>query len=112
MCRSFSLKASRLAVATASWMARIDADPPTGDMACAASPMHSTPGRPRAAQPIDLDAQKFDVIKGLQLIHTVRKESERRRPRGALNVVHPLACTCSMPPLAMTQMRTASSCCD
>ena len=34
-----------LAAATASWMARLMPTPPTGDMACAASPMHSRPGR-------------------------------------------------------------------
>ena len=37
--------ASRLAVATASWIARLTPTPPTGDIACAASPMHSRPGR-------------------------------------------------------------------
>jgi hypothetical protein len=36
-----------LAVATASWMARLIPTPPTGDMACAASPMHTRPGRKR-----------------------------------------------------------------
>lgn len=37
--------ANRFAVATASWMARLIPTPPTGDIACAASPMHSSPGR-------------------------------------------------------------------
>src|SRR5258707_10358775 len=31
-------------VATASWIARLMPTPPTGDMACAASPIHSNPG--------------------------------------------------------------------
>ncbi len=34
-----------LAAATASWMARLMPTPPIGDMACAASPMQSRPGR-------------------------------------------------------------------
>ena len=37
--------ARRFAAATASWIARLMPTPPTGDMACAASPMHSRPGR-------------------------------------------------------------------
>ena len=36
---------ARLAVATASWMARLMPTPPMGDMACAASPMQTRPGR-------------------------------------------------------------------
>ena len=40
-----SFAASRLAVATASWTARLTPTPPIGDIACAASPMHSNPGR-------------------------------------------------------------------
>ena len=35
--------ASRLAAATASWIARLIPTPPTGDIACAASPMQSSP---------------------------------------------------------------------
>ena len=42
-CASFA--ASRLAVATASCTARLTPTPPTGDIACAASPMQSNPGR-------------------------------------------------------------------
>ena len=37
--------ASMLAAATASWIARLMPTPPTGDIACAASPMQSRPGR-------------------------------------------------------------------
>ena len=33
------------AAATASWIARLIPTPPAGDIACAASPMHSKPGR-------------------------------------------------------------------
>ena len=36
---------SRFAAATASWIARLIPTPPTGDIACAASPMQSSPGR-------------------------------------------------------------------
>ena len=43
--RSRSGAASRLAAATASWIARLMPTPPTGDIACAASPMQSRPGR-------------------------------------------------------------------
>ena len=42
---SRSCAASRLAAATASWIARLMPTPPTGDIACAASPMQSRPGR-------------------------------------------------------------------
>ena len=37
--------ASSLAAATASWIARLMPTPPTGDIACAASPIHKSPGR-------------------------------------------------------------------
>ena len=40
-----SFAASRFAVATASCTARLTPTPPTGDIACAASPMQSRPGR-------------------------------------------------------------------
>ncbi len=37
--------ANTFAAATASWIARLIPTPPAGDIACAASPMHSRPGR-------------------------------------------------------------------
>src|SRR5581483_5489352 len=40
-----SRAASAFAAATSSWMARLMPTPPTGHMACAASPMHKSPGR-------------------------------------------------------------------
>ena len=43
--RSRSGAANRLAVATASWIARLMPTPPTGDIAWAASPMQSNPSR-------------------------------------------------------------------
>jgi hypothetical protein len=42
---SRSLAPRILAVATASWTARLIPTPPIGDMACAASPMHNSPQR-------------------------------------------------------------------
>ena len=35
--------------------------PPIGDMACAASPMQSRPGRCQLPQPIDRDGQQLDL---------------------------------------------------
>ncbi len=44
-CPARSPPVKRFAVATASWIARLMPTPPAGDMAWAASPMHSNPGR-------------------------------------------------------------------
>ena len=41
------------AAATASWIARLMPTPPTGDIACAASPMQQQPGPVPAPQPVD-----------------------------------------------------------
>ena len=78
-----------LAVATASWIARLMPTPPTGDMAWAASPMQSSPGRYHRFEPVDRDGQQLDVVPGCAALRrgparngaTLREpRAERRKP--------------------------------
>ena len=55
------------AAATASWIARLMPIPPIGDMACAASPIASRPGRCQQRQPVELDGQQVQVADLVEL---------------------------------------------
>ena len=80
---------SRFAVATASWTARLIPTPPTGDMACAASPMQSSPGPIPLPQSVDLHGQELDRLPIVEFTEhdppiTVRAErrlAKRDNPR-------------------------------
>ena len=66
-------------MATASCTARLMPTPPTGDIACAASPMQSRPRPVPAAQPVHLDVEHGHVGPAAQLADPV---GERRLQRG------------------------------
>jgi hypothetical protein len=51
-----------LAVATASWIARLMPTPPIGDMVCAASPMHRKSRSGPLREPVDSDRQQADIL--------------------------------------------------
>ena len=69
--------ASRLAAATASWIARLMPTPPTGDMACAASPMQSSPARYQSRSRSTATVSSLTSSQRAELAHAVG--SERRR---------------------------------
>ena len=73
--------ARMFAAATASCTARLMPTPPTGDIACAASPMQRSPGRCHCAQPIDRHGQQLDVVEALDLARCGRAGTATARAR-------------------------------
>src|SRR3954465_4055936 len=71
--------ARRLAAATASWTARLIPTPPTGDIACAASPNAQETGPPPLLQAVARDRQKLHVIPLGQLADSIPHEGSGRR---------------------------------
>ena len=66
--------ARMLAAATASCTARLTPTPPTGDIACAASPMQSRPGRYQRSQPVDRDGEELDLVPVRELADPVGEQ--------------------------------------
>ena len=64
--------------ATASWTARLMPTPPTGDMACAASPMQSRPG---AHQVRSRSTVTVSSLTSSQLVSASQRPAQRRRHR-------------------------------
>ena len=91
-------RASRLAAATASWMARLMPTPPIGDMACAASPMQSRPGRYQLRKRSTVDGQQLDVVPDLAARRRGRPEPATARRCVARNASRPAACSSSKTP--------------
>ena len=90
-----------LAVATASWIARLIPTPPTGDIACAASPMHSRPGRNQVSSRFTATVSSFTSSQDASSCTRSRRYGASRAI-SARNASRPRACTSSMPPLGMT----------
>ena len=57
--------------------------PPTGDIAWAASPMHSSPGRYQRSQAVDRDGQELHVVPALELVDAVAEPRRQREDDGA-----------------------------
>ena len=57
-----SASPKRFAVATASWIARLIPTPPIGDMACAASPIQSSPGRAHSCSRSTATVSKLTLL--------------------------------------------------
>ncbi len=78
--------ARRLAAATASCIARLMPTPPTGDIACAASPMHSRPGRCHCARRSTLTVSSLTSSQVSQLLHAIAHQRRDRDDRVAKRV--------------------------
>ena len=100
--RRASGSARMLAAATASCTARLMPTPPIGDIACAASPMQSRPGRCQRREPVDRDRQQLDCSQSPELADAVRECRHELRDALPRNAGRPARLTASMPPLGMT----------
>ncbi len=72
------------AVATASATARLMPTPPTGDIACAASPMHSTPSEYQRRSRLSCTSSSFTSSNEVNVVDAVGEPGHHARPaRGA-----------------------------
>ena len=92
---------SMLAVATASWTARSTPTPPIGDIACAASPMQSRPGRYHCCRRSTLMVSSL-MSSQLASSWTWSWSCGATSTTDARKASSPLALMSSMPPLAIT----------
>ena len=90
------------AAATASCTARFTPTPPIGDIACAASPMHSSPGRASVAQPVDRDGQQLDLVPVLRCSPTRSANIGTLAASPARNASSPARRTSSIVPFGIT----------
>jgi hypothetical protein len=74
---------SSRAAATASWMARLIPTPPTGDMAWAASPRHSSPSVVPAPQPVQPDVEHEHIVHGRDRLDAVGQVRAQRSDSSA-----------------------------
>ena len=102
---SRSLAASRLAAATASWIARLMPTPPTGDIACAASPMQSSPGlRPaRSRSTATVSSLTSSHERDVSATRVAEHRRGRRRPASRKTLDALARASASAPPLGMTK---------
>ena len=83
--------------------------PPTGDIACAASPMHSRPGRYHCAQPVDLTVSSLTSSQLAQLAARGRAATARPRRWRRGTPSSPCALHLVEPRPSGSRRRTASS---
>ena len=92
---------SKFAAATASCTARLMPTPPTGDMACAASPMHKRPGRNHWRSRATATVKSF-ASSQVRISFTRSRRRGSTRTISARSAFRPFARSLSMLPLAMT----------
>src|SRR5918911_1440233 len=106
-CRGFALPSrsglvSTFAAATASWIARLMPTPPTGDIACAASPMQSRPLRYQRVSRFTCTVRSLTSSQAP--ISCMRLAANGiSAPRCARNSASPRRLSSSIAPLAMTK---------
>src|SRR5438034_2023161 len=93
--------ASRLAAATASWIARLMPTPPTGDIACGASPRQSTPGPNQRARRSTRTVSSFTSSQSRSALASARASASRAT--SSRNAARPRARISSSVPLAITK---------